>query len=280
MNRLSSKTSIPTAKSLALSPYFMKKNQLFTLLEQSYARFNTLNFIENDPITIPHRFSKQQDIEIMAFWVAMLAWGNRKSIINSGEKLISLMDGAPHQFITQHLDKDLKRFADFKHRTFNYTDTLYFIEFFKQHYSASPSLETAFSQHLSKKDSTTEKALIGFHDYFFSLEDAPDRTRKHIATPVRNSTCKRLNMFLRWMVRPNTTGVDFGLWKTIKPAQLLMPLDVHVDRKARLLGLLKREKTDWPAVLELTEALRQFDPTDPVKYDFALFGMGVNQVND
>ncbi len=151
MNRLSSKTSIPTAKSLALSPYFMKKNQLFTLLEQSYARFNTLNFIENDPITIPHRFSKQQDIEIMAFWVAMLAWGNRKSIINSGEKLISLMDGAPHQFITQHLDKDLKRFADFKHRTFNYTDTLYFIEFFKQHYSASPSLETAFSQHLSKK---------------------------------------------------------------------------------------------------------------------------------
>ncbi len=172
----------------------MKKNQLFTLLEQSYARFNTPDFIENDPITIPHRFTQQQDIEIMAFWVAMLAWGNRKSIINSGGKLISLMDGAPHQFITQHHDKDLKRFTDFKHRTFNYTDTLYFIEFFKQHYSASPSLETAFSEHLSKKDSTTEKALIGFHDYFFSLEDAPDRTRKHIATPIRNSTCKRLNM--------------------------------------------------------------------------------------
>jgi uncharacterized protein (TIGR02757 family) len=252
----------------------MKREKLYILLEKSYAQFNKLDFIENDPISLPHLFSKKQDIEIIAFWVSMIAWGNRKSIINSGKKLIELMDGAPHQFVTQHHDTDLKRFEDFKHRTFNYTDSLYFIEFLKHHYAQNESLETAFAQHLKKGNSTTENALIGFHEYFFSLEYAPPRTRKHIATPQRNSTCKRLNMFLRWMVRESKSGIDFGLWKKIKAEQLLCPLDVHVDKKARALGLLTREKTDWQAVLELTDALRSFDPKDPVKYDLALFGMG------
>jgi uncharacterized protein (TIGR02757 family) len=252
----------------------MKRDKLYILLEKSYAQFNKPDFIENDPISLPHLFSKKQDIEIIAFWVSMIAWGNRKSIINSGKKLIELMDGAPHQFIIQHHDTDLKRFEDYKHRTFNYTDSLYFIEFLKHHYIQNESLETAFAQNLKNGDSTTENALIGFHEYFFSLEYAPQRTRKHIATPQRNSTCKRLNMFLRWMVREDKSGIDFSLWKKIKPAQLLCPLDVHVDKKARALGLLTREKTDWQAVLELTTALRSFDPKDPVKYDLALFGMG------
>jgi uncharacterized protein (TIGR02757 family) len=252
----------------------MKREKLFFLLEQAYKRHNKPDFIANDPISIPHSFSKKQDIEISAFWISMIAWGNRKSIITSGKRLMELMDNAPHQFITQHQENDLRRFENFKHRTFNYTDTLYFIEFFKQHYQNHESLETAFSNYLKRKDQTTENALIGFHNYFFSLEDAPQRTKKHVATPLRNSSCKRLNMYLRWMIRESKSGIDFGLWKKIKPAQLLCPLDVHVDNTARKLGLLHRKQTDWQAVLELTDALRTFDPIDPVKYDLALFGMG------
>lgn len=255
----------------------MTKQELHQFLERTARKHNNVSFIKDDPIAVPHSLSKKQDIEIIAFWIAMLAWGNRTSIINSGKKLLELMEGAPHQFITQHEDKDLKRFTGFKHRTFNYTDTLYFIEFFKQHYSTNESLETAFTKSFSKKEPTTEKALIHFHNYFFSLEDAPSRTRKHISTPARNSACKRINMFLRWMVRNDKSGVDFGLWKTIKSSQLLCPLDVHVERNARFLGLLQRPKTDWQAVLELTETLREFDANDPVKYDFALFGMGANE---
>jgi len=243
------------------------------LLEQKYKEYNNSRFIESDPIALPHRFSKLQDIEIIGFWVAMLAWGNRKSIIQSGNKLVALMDNAPHDFILHHQDSDLKRMFDFKHRTFNTTDTLYFIEFLKQHYRQHHSLEMAFKT--SAKEATVEQSLIHFHDYFFSLEDAPERTRKHIATPLRGSTCKRLNMFLRWMVRKDKHGVDFGRWKTIKPSQLLIPLDVHVDRTARKLGLISRQQTDWQTVLELTENLKQFDPKDPVKYDYALFGISI-----
>jgi uncharacterized protein (TIGR02757 family) len=252
----------------------MKREKIYQLLERAYAEFNKPDFVANDPITIPHQFELKQDIEITAFWVSMIAWGNRTSIINSGKKLVELMDGAPYQFITHHQEHDLKRFENFKHRTFNYTDTLYFIEFFKHHYAQNNSLESAFTKHVAQDDLSVEKALIGFHEYFFSLDYAPQRTRKHVATPLRNSTCKKLNMFLRWMVRESKSGIDFGLWNKIKPSQLLCPLDVHVDRKARILGLLHREKTDWLAVLELTAALREFDPTDPVKYDLALFGMG------
>lgn len=232
-------------------------------------------YIPHDPISIPHQFSQLQDIEIMGFWVAMLAWGNRKSIINSGKKLIELMDGAPYDFILHHEEKDRMRFLNFKHRTFQYTDTLYFLEFFQWYYRHNNSLEQAFSRYLKKEDLHVGNALSGFHELFFSLPDAPHRTRKHIATPNRKSACKRLNMYLRWMVRQDNRGVDFGLWREIYPSQLLIPLDVHVDRVGKSLGLLKRKQTDWQAVLELTAALRRFDEKDPVKYDYALFGMGV-----
>lgn len=256
----------------------MENEQLYELLERKYKQYNATTFIDTDPISLPHRFSKLQDVEIIGFWVAMLAWGNRKSIITSGNRLLELMDNSPHDFILHHQEKDLKRFLAFKHRTFNATDTLYFVEFFKKHYQAHKSLEDAFmtgSMKKTERGSNTEQLLIHFHNNFFSLEDAPDRTRKHIATPLRGSTCKRMNMFLRWMVRKDKNGVDFGLWKKIKPAQLLIPLDVHVDRTARKLGLIKRKQTDWQTVLELTENLKQFDPKDPVKYDFALFGLSI-----
>lgn len=248
---------------------------LKAFLDKKVQQFNQPNFIENDPIQIPHQFSKLQDIEITGFWAAVLAWGQRKTIINKCKELIELMDNAPHDFILHHQEKDRKRFLNFKHRTFQATDTLYFLEFFQQYYRQNTSLETAFSKHLSSTDPHIGNALIGFHEDFFQLPNAPQRTKKHIATPIRKSSCKRLNMFLRWMVRKDNKGVDFGLWQTIQPAQLLMPLDVHVDKVARKLNLLQRKQTDWLTVLELTEVLRQFDAADPVKYDFALFGMGV-----
>lgn len=244
-------------------------------LEEGFIRYNQTAFIEADPISIPHRFTRLQDIEIMGFWAAMLAWGQRKTIINKSAELIELMDGAPYEFIRGHRESDRKPFMQFKHRTFQPTDTLYFLEFFQQYYRQHDSLEDAFARHLAPEDEHTEKALTGFHELFFSLPYAPERTRKHVATPARKSTCKRLNMFLRWMVRQDEKGVDFGLWKRIHPRQLLMPLDVHVDRVARRLKLLERKQADWQAVLELTGRLRQYDPEDPVKYDFALFGLGV-----
>jgi uncharacterized protein (TIGR02757 family) len=249
-------------------------------LDKMSDHYNGPDFIEKDPVSIPHQFTKLQDIEIIGFWVAMLAWGQRVTIINNARRLIDLMDGAPHDFILQHEEKDRARFSDFKHRTFQYTDTLYFLEFFQWYYRNHHSLESAFSRHLLPESETVEPALKGFHDLFFSLEHAPKRTRKHIATPARNSTCKRLNMFLRWMVRQDDHGVDFGLWQQIRPRQLLMPLDVHVDRVARKYGLIERKQTDWRTVLELTEKLRAFDPEDPVKYDFALFGLGVLRADE
>ncbi len=252
-----------------------KNEDLKSFLDRCVDTYNQVDFIENDPIQIPHQFSKLQDVEIMAFWVSMLAWGQRKTIINKAQELISLMDGAPHDFILHHQEHDRKRFLNFKHRTFQPTDTLYFLEFFQHYYRANESLETAFSDALSTDAETVEPALIQFHNTFFALPDAPQRTRKHVATPVRKSTCKRLNMFLRWMVRKDDKGVDLGLWNRIQARQLLMPLDVHVDRVARRLGLIQRKQTDWQTVLELTQQLRNFAPHDPVQYDFALFGLGV-----
>ncbi|MBL7814585.1 MAG: TIGR02757 family protein [Saprospiraceae bacterium] len=252
----------------------MTKN-LHTFLDDCYHKFNTPSFIEDDPISIPHRFSKLQDIEITAFWTAMLAWGQRKTIINSANRLFDLMDNAPHDFIVNHIEKDRMRFLDFKHRTFQPIDALYFLEYLQHFYKQHDSLEYAFAQFLTANTPSVSEALIGFHNEFFSLPVAPPRTKKHIATPASKSTCKRLCMFLRWMVRQDDQGVDFGLWTNIKPAQLLMPLDVHVERQARRLGLLQRPQTDWQAVLELTENLKRFDPNDPVKYDFALFGLGI-----
>ena len=250
-------------------------SELKDFLDNKVNSYNHPSFIKNDPISIPHQFSKLQDIEIMGFWTSMLAWGQRKTIINKASELVQLMDGAPYDFIVNHKEKDRGRFLNFKHRTFQSIDTLYFLEFFQSFYQKNDSLETAFSQFLITNDEHIENALKGFHELFFALPNAPKRTRKHVATPIRKSTCKRLNMFLRWMVRQDDKGVDFGIWKSIRPAQLLMPLDVHVDKVARKLNLLDRKQTDWFTVLELTEKLRQFDEKDPVKYDYALFGLGV-----
>ncbi len=238
-------------------------------------KYNQPAFIESDPIQVPRLFTAKQDIEIIAFWVAILAWGQRKTIINKSMELVQLMDHAPYDFIVNHEEKDRERFLPFKHRTFQTTDTLYFLAFLQEFYKANSSLEEAFTQFLPEQSEDIEKALIGFHNYFFSLEYAPDRTRKHIATPARKSTCKRLNMFLRWMVRKDDKGVDFGIWQRIKMSQLMIPLDVHVNRVARQMNLLKRKQSDWLAVKELTEQLRLIDPEDPVRFDFALFGLGV-----
>ena len=249
------------------------QEQVQALLDQKVRQYNRANFIPNDPIAIPHRFTQQADIEIAGFFAAIFAWGNRTTILNKSSELLQLMDQAPHQFITQHREKDLKKLLSFKHRTFQSTDLLYFIHFLRQHYRTDSSLESAFDLDASDMKSR----LIAFHDYFFSLPDAPERTRKHVASPLRGSTCKRLNMFLRWMVRRDKMGVDFGIWKTIKPSELICPVDVHVSRVARKLGLIERKQTDWGTAIELTEALRSFDRKDPVKYDFALFSLGVNE---
>lgn len=245
------------------------------LLERKYRQFDHPSFIPPDPISIPHRFSRLQDVEIMGFWAATLAWGQRKTILAKCRDLVERMDGAPFDFIKNHQDGDLKHFLGFKHRTFNDEDALYFLHWFRWFYSEHDSLETAFSRHLHPDDVTVERALVGFHELFCGLPDFPARTRKHVATPARKSSCKRLNMFLRWMVRRDERGVDFGLWQTIRPDQLVCPCDVHVERVARHLGLIQRKQTDWQTALELTAALRHLDPTDPVKYDFALFGLGV-----
>ncbi|WP_044210744.1 TIGR02757 family protein [Flammeovirga sp. OC4] len=250
---------------------------MYELLENSYKKYNQPNFIPDDPICIPHSFSKKEDIEIMGFWAAVLAWGQRKTIINKCKELVSLMDNAPHDFIINHTESDLKPFLNFKHRTFNDVDTLYFLSFFQKHYQKYNSLEDAFLIGYSEKDENVGNSLIAFHNYFFEDEDAPQRTRKHIATPARKSACKRINMFLRWMVRKDNQGVDFGIWNTIQPSQLICPLDVHVERVSRKLKLLTRKQSDWNAAVELTENLKKIDQNDPVKYDFALFGLGLEK---
>ncbi len=255
----------------------MNETDLKRFLDKKVEEYNQPFFIKSDPVCIPHLFTKKQDIEIAGFFAAVFAWGNRTTIINKSTQLMQLMDRAPYDFITGHSDTDLKRLLAFKHRTFNTTDLLYFISFLKYHYRQYESLETAFTKWMHKNDENIVYALIGFHEYFFSLPDAVDRTKKHIATPGRNSTCKRLNMFLRWMVRQDKKGVDFGIWKNIHPAQLICPVDVHVARVARRFHLIERKQTDWQTALQLTENLKCFDPDDPVKYDFALFGIGVTE---
>ena len=248
---------------------------LKAFLDSKVIQYNQPGFITNDPICIPHLFTKKQDIEIMGFWAAMLAWGQRVTIINKCRELINLMDGAPHDFIMNHEDTDLKKLLNFRHRTFNDIDTLYFIYFFRHHYTHYHSLEDAFIP--VGGDYSPFRGLGGFRSYFFSLPDFPHRTKKHVSSPSQKSTCKRLNMFLRWMVRKDNCGVDFGIWNKIKPADLVIPCDLHVDRVARKLNLITRKQTDWQTAVELTERLREFDPIDPVKYDFALFGLGIEE---
>ena len=245
-------------------------DQLRRLLDERAAHYNQPAFVGNDPIQIPHRFSPKQDIEISALFAALLAWGQRPTIIRKCTELLALMDDAPHQFVTQHQDADLKRLLGFCHRTFCDTDLLYFVHFLRHWYATHASLEDAFLT-----GNTQRERLENFHTHFFSLPDAPHRTRKHVATPARKSACKRVNMYLRWLVRRDTHGVDFGLWTRLSPADLIMPIDLHVERQARPLGLLTRKVVDWQAAEELTANLRLLDPTDPVKYDFALFGAGV-----
>ncbi|KAA9041653.1 TIGR02757 family protein [Ginsengibacter hankyongi] len=245
-------------------------------LDQKVIQFNNPSFIKDDPVCIPHLFSKKQDIEIAGFFAATFAWGIRKTIINKSKLLLQLMDNAPYDFCLHHNDEDLKKVERFCHRTFNDTDLLYFISFFKFHYSKHNSLEVAFFNNKTIKqfDNVVEHSLNYFNQYFFSLEDVPARTKKHIASPQKNSTCKRLNMYLRWMVRNDDKGVDFGIWKKISPSQLICPVDLHVARVAKHFNLLKRKQVDWRAAIELTEALKKFDVQDPVKYDFALFSLG------
>ena len=253
------------------------QQKLKEFLDAKVKEYNRPLFIKDDPVCIPHEFTKKQDIEIAGFFAAVFAWGNRTTIINKSRELLQLMDNAPHQFCTGHELHDLKKLLAFKHRTFNATDLLYFIAFLKHHYAKCNSLEDAFTLGVQPNDLTVENGLTAFHHYFFSLEDIPYRTKKHIASPEKNSGCKRLNMFLRWMVRKDKAGVDFGIWKKISPAQLVCPIDVHVARVAKKFNLLQRDSTDWNAALELTACLRTLDKNDPVKYDFALFGLGITE---
>ena len=244
-------------------------------LDRKVEEYNRPDFIPNDPISIPHQFTEKQDIEIMGFFASILAWGQRKTIINKCNELIERMDGSPYDFIVNHGDEDLKNMLGFKHRTFNDTDLLYFISFFKYHYTHFTSLEDAFLQVEDMNGFSIEESLNSFKSYFFSLPDYPHRTRKHVSSPLQKSTCKRLNMFLRWMVRKDDMGVDFGIWDQIKPKDLICPCDVHVERVARKFGFIQSDKVNWKTAIELTDHLKELDPADPVKYDFALFGLGV-----
>ena len=249
----------------------MMPAHLKQFLDRKVKEYNQPAFIKDDPISIPHLFTKKQDIEIAGFFAAVFAWGNRTTIIGKSKELIKRMDNSPYAYIKDHSAKDLKKLKAFKHRTFNEDDLYYFIEFLHLHYSIHNSLETAF---FPIPGLDVKHGLTHFKKYFFSFEHLK-RTEKHISSPLQKSTCKRLNMFLRWMIRNDNNGVDFGLWKTISPSQLICPIDVHVARVSKKLGLLKRKQVDWLAAIELTDALKKLDKDDPVKYDFALFNLGV-----
>ncbi|HWY37398.1 MAG TPA: TIGR02757 family protein [Bacteroidia bacterium] len=242
-------------------------------LEEKYHLYNTKKFIESDPISIPHLFTKKQDIEIAGLLAATIAWGNRKSIIANAHKLVQWMDLAPHDFVTQAKPNDLKPFKKFVHRTFNGGDCIFFLQSLQNIYKKHASLETVFVQGMKPGDTDIKNAILHFRKEFLHTKH-PKRVEKHISDPSKKSSAKRLCMYLRWMVRNNKSGVDFGIWKNMKPSQLCLPLDVHTGHVSRSLGLLKRTQNDWRSVEEITGALRKFDSTDPVKYDLALFGLG------
>ncbi len=254
----------------------MKKDikEIKLFLEASYLKYNGTSFIENDPVSIPHLFTKKEDIEISAFFAATIAWGNRKSIIKNANKLVTLMDNAPFDFILNHSKKELKPFESFVHRTFNGKDCIFFIEALKHIYKNKKGLEAAF---LKTEGENIKSRIIHFRKLFLETKHLI-RSEKHISNPDSNSSSKRLCMFLRWMVRQDKKGVDFGIWKSIPAKELCLPLDVHTGNVSRALGLLKRTQNDWKAVEEITSVLKTFDANDPVKYDFALFGLGVNGV--
>lgn len=246
------------------------KNQLLVWAEL----YNQPKFIKDDPISIPHEYQSLQDKEISGFIAASLAWGQRTTIINSTRKILEKMDNAPYDFILNHKEKDLQKLEDCKHRTFNYTDLLYFIHFLKHHYQKNVSLETAF---FPQKKMNVEQGLNHFYEYFFSLPEAPRRTQKHVAAPNKKSACKRLNMYLRWMVRKDHNGVDFGIWESISPSKLLIPLDVHVLNSIAELWNKTSIKANWKGVLEVSSAMKRILPEDPAKLDFALFGYSIEK---
>jgi uncharacterized protein (TIGR02757 family) len=248
------------------------KTKIKELLEQKYLQYNNPQFIDSDPISVPHMFVSKQDREISGFFAATLAWGQRTTIIRNASLLIKLMDDAPFDFVANFGEKDLKPMESFVHRTFNFSDLTTFLFALKNIYQVHGGLEKVFSHGL--RNGKMDEAIAWFRSIFFEVPHSL-RTRKHVSNPMTGASAKRLNMYLRWMVRCDDKGVDFGIWKTICPSQLYCPLDIHSGRVARSLGILSRKQDDWKSVDELTQNLRSFDPDDPVKYDFALFGLGV-----
>ncbi len=250
----------------------MTKTELKDFLDQKVVQYNHPKFLEDDPLQIPHRFSKKEDIEISGFLTATIAWGNRKSIIKNASRMMELLDNAPYDFVLNHNETDLEKLLPFVHRTLNGSDLQYFIQSLQNMYTNHDGLEAVFVKH-QEKDSL-QSAISKFKEVFFKLPHQT-RTMKHISDPNKGSAAKRINMFLRWMVRNNDTGVDFGIWKGLNPNQLSCPLDVHSGNVARKLKLLRRKQNDAKALAELDKNLRKLDSKDPVKYDFALFGLGV-----
>ncbi|MDC6364565.1 MULTISPECIES: TIGR02757 family protein [Flavobacteriaceae] len=250
----------------------MNQKELKAFLDEKVEQYNHPKFLEDDPLQIPHRFSTKEDIEISGFLTATIAWGNRKSIIKNAATLMELLDQSPYDFVKNHSNDDLEKLSKFVHRTFNGIDLQYFIGSLKNIYQHHDGLEGVFQKY--QQATSLQPAISEFKSIFFELP-YPKRTAKHVSNPDKGSAAKRINMFLRWMVRDNGTGVDFGIWKTINPSQLSCPLDVHSGNVARKLKLLKRKQNDAKALAELDKNLRKLDASDPVKYDFALFGLGV-----
>ena len=250
----------------------MNKKELKEFLDEKVEKYNKLDFIDSDPLQIPHRYTLKEDMEISGFLAATIAWGNRKSIINNANKMQDLMGNSPYDFVMSHTDEDLERFDGFVHRTFNSIDLSYFMKSLRNIYSNHIGLENVISQNIS--NGSTQSAISDFKKVFFEI-DHPARTTKHVSDPLKGSAAKRINMWLRWNCRKDNTGVDLGIWKTVDASTLSCPLDVHSGNVARKLGLLKRKQNDGKALAELDKALRKLDPKDPVKYDFALFGLGV-----
>ncbi len=249
----------------------MSPEYLHQFLEEKYKLYSTDQFIAEDPVSIPHRYTRHTDIEIAGFLAATIAWGQRPVILKNASSLLQRMDDSPHDFIVNFTPKDLKPFNNFVHRTFNGDDCIYFMKALKHVYLKHGSLKNLLKPYLKNNNPDLKPAIMHWRKEFFSLKHEP-RTEKHFANPEEGSAAKRINMFLRWMIRKGP--IDFGIWD-VSPAMLTCPLDVHSGRVARSLGLLKRKQNDWQAAEELTINLRKFDARDPVKYDFALFGLGV-----
>lgn len=245
--------------------------ELKEFLDEKVAQFNQLVFIESDPIQVPRKYTLKEDIEISGFLTATIAWGNRTAIIKNAEKLMSLVENQPHDFVINASNSEIERLNQFVHRTFNGQDCIYFIHSLRNIYQNHGGLQSVFEKGFLTENSV-KSALSHFYPIFFNI--AGERTRKHISCVEKGSSGKRLNMFLRWMIRKDKSGVDFGIWDGIPQAELMLPLDVHTGNVGRKLGLLQRKSNDWKAVEEITQALRKFDPADPIKYDFALFGLG------